>query len=101
MVEKNFKFGSVEELMDYVEKEAESRVKEILDKYGRLGETEAYDNVIVKLLKDFNQPLSAEMISFLSGIGKSRCCKILDKLEKKWRIIRKVTVSKASYYALS
>jgi predicted transcriptional regulator len=55
----------------------------------------------VKLLKDFKQPLSVELISFMSGIGKSRCCKILEKLEKKWRIIKKVTVSKASYYTLS
>jgi len=101
VVEKNLRFESIEELMDYVEKEAERRVKEILNKYGRLGETEAYDRVIVKLLKDFKQPLSVEMISFLTGISKPRCCKILNNLEKKWRIVKKVTVSKASYYALS
>ena len=101
MVEKNLNFESIEELMDYVEKEAESRVKKILAKYGRLGETEAYDRVIVNLLKDLKQPLSVELVSFLTGISKPRCCKILSKLEKKWRIIRKVTVSKASYYTLS
>lgn len=100
MVEKNPRFGSIEELMDYVEKEAQRRVSEILNKYGSLGETEAYDKVIVKLLKDFKQPLSVELISFLTRISKSRCCKILNSLEK-WRIIKKVTVSKASYYTLS
>ena len=100
MVEKNLKFESIEELIDYVEKEAQRRVDEILKKYGRLGETEAYDRVIVKLLKDFKQPLSVELISFLTGISKSRCCKILSSLEK-WRIVKKVTVSKASYYTLS
>lgn len=99
--DKIHRFESIEELIDYVEKEAESRVKKILAKYGRLGETEAYDRVIVNLLKDFKQPLSVELVSFLTGISKPRCCKILSKLEKKWRIIRKVTVSKASYYALS
>ncbi len=101
MVEKKLGFESVEELMDHVEKEAESRVKKILGKYEGLREQEAYDGVIVKVLKDFKQPLSVELISFLTGIGKSRCCKVLDKLEKKWRIIKKVTVSKASYYTLS
>ena len=101
MTEKNLGFESVEELMDHVEKEAESRVKKILSKYEGLKEQEAYDGVIVKVLKDFNQPLSVELISFLTGIGKSRCCKVLTKLEKKWRIIKKVTVSKASYYTLS
>lgn len=87
--------------MDFVEKEAESRVKKMLSKYENLKEQEAYDSVIVKLLKDFKQPLSVELISFLTGISKPRCCKILDKLEKKWRTIKKVTVSKASYYTLS
>jgi predicted transcriptional regulator len=87
--------------MDYVEKEAQRRVDEILSKYGRLRETETYDRVIVKVLKDFKQPLSVELISFLTGISKPRCCKILNKLEKKWRIIKKVTVSKSSYYTLS
>jgi len=100
VVEKNPRFGSIEELMDYVDKEAQRRIDEILKKYGRLGETEAYDRVIVKLLKDFKQPLSVELVSFLTGISKSRCCKILSSLEK-WRIIKKVTVSKASYYTLS
>ncbi|MDI6826775.1 MAG: hypothetical protein QMD36_06395 [Candidatus Aenigmarchaeota archaeon] len=99
--EKTLKFESIEELMEYVEKEAQRRVEKTLGKYGRLGQTEAYDRVIVKLLKDFKQPLSVELISFLTGISKSRCCKILSKLEKKWRIIKKVTVSKASYYTLS
>jgi Fic family protein len=87
--------------MEHVEKEAQRRVNEILGKYGRLGETEAYDRIIVKLLKDFKQPLSVELISFLTRISKSRCCKILSRLEKKWRIVKKVTVSKASYYTLS
>jgi predicted transcriptional regulator len=101
MIERNSEFESLEELMDYVDKEAESRVKKIMSKYEGLKEQEAYDDVILKLLKDFNQPLSVELISFLTGISKSRCCKILDKLEKKWRIIKKATVSKASYYTLS
>lgn len=101
MVEKNLKFESIEELMDYVEKEAQRRVDEILNKYGRLAETEAYDKVIVKLLKDFKQPLSVELISFMTGISKQRCCKTLNKLEKKWGIVRKVTISKVAYYTLS
>jgi len=101
MSSQTHKFESVEELMEHVEREAQRRVNEILNKYGRLGETEAYDRIIVKLLKDFKQPLSVELISFLTGINKSRCCKILSKLEKKWRIIKKVTVSKVSYYTLS
>jgi len=101
MVGKNLKFESIEELMDYVEKEAQRRVDGILTKYGRLAETEAYDRVIVKLMKDFKQPLSVELISFMTGISKQRCCKTLNKLEKKWKIVRKATTSKASYYALS
>jgi DNA invertase Pin-like site-specific DNA recombinase len=101
MVEKDLRFGSVEELIDYVEKEAQRRVDKILGKYGRLREAEAYDRVVVRLLKDFKQPLSVELISFLTGISKSRCCKILNRLEKKWRIIKRVTVSKTSYYTLS
>jgi hypothetical protein len=98
--EKRIRFESVEELMDHVEREAQRRVSEIVHKYGRLGEIEAYDRVIVRLLKDFRQPLSVELISFLTGINKSRCCKVLDRLEKKWRMIRRVTVSKSSYYTL-
>jgi DNA invertase Pin-like site-specific DNA recombinase len=94
------KFESIEEVMDYVEKEAQRRVGEILSKYAKLGETNAYDKVIIRLLKDFKQPLSVELISFLTGISKSRCCKVLNRLEKKWKTIRRVTVSKASYYAL-
>jgi len=101
MAEKNLRFESIEELMDYVEKEAQRRVDGILSKYGRLAETEAYDGVILKLLKDFKRPLSVELISFLTGISKQRCCKIIHKLEKKWRLIRKVTISKSAYYTLS
>jgi Fic family protein len=90
----------MEELMEYVEKEAERRVEKILHKYGGLKETEAYDRIIVRLLKDFKQPLSIEIISFLTGISKSRCCKTLSKL-KRWKIAKKVTVSKSAYYTLS
>lgn len=86
--------------MEHVEKEAQKRASEILDKYGQLGKIEAYDRVILKLLKDAKQPLSVELISFLTGINKSRCCKILSRLEKKWKTIKRVTVSKTSYYTL-
>lgn len=96
MVEEKTRFQSVEELMDYVEREAERRIAEITGKYRQLHQ--AYDQIILKVLRESKEPMSVDLISFLTGINKSRCCKILNKLEKKWKLIRKVTVSKTTYY---
>ena len=63
---KTHRFDSIEELMEHVEKEAQKRASEILDKYGQLGKTEAYDRVILKLLEDGKQPLSVEIFNSFS-----------------------------------
>lgn len=92
-------FQSLEKLMEYVEREAKKRVREMSSKYRRLAETEAYDQVILKVLREAKEPLSVDLISFLTGINKSRCCQTLKRLEKKWDMIRKVTVRETAYYA--
>jgi Fic family protein len=97
-VEKERQFGSLEELMEYVEKEARRRVEEMSSKYTTAVETEPYDQAILRLLRESEEPMSVELISFLTGISKSRCCKVLRKLEEKWSLVRKVTVSKVAYY---
>lgn len=89
---------SIEELMEYVEREAKRRVKEMSVRYRKMVEIEPYDQAILKILKEAKDPLSVELISFLTGISKSRCCKILSKLEGKWNLVRKVTVSRVAYY---
>lgn len=93
-------FQSLEELMEHVEREAKKRVREMSSRYRRLAETEAYDQVILKVLREAKEPLSVDLISFLTGINKSRCCQTLRRLEKKWDMIRKVTVKESSYYAV-
>lgn len=97
-VESSQQFRSLEELMEYVEREAKRRVEEISDRYRDMAETAAYDRAILKVLKEAKEPLSVDLISFFTGISKSRCCKILRKLEAKWNLVRKVTVSKVAYY---
>jgi DNA-binding transcriptional regulator GbsR (MarR family) len=73
-------------------------VDKLRNKYKQLSGKESYDTVIIKLLKEVNQPLSVELISFLTGISKPRCCMTLKRLERKWDMIRKVTVKEAAYY---
>lgn len=97
MVEE-IQFQSMEELMEYVEREAKKRVREMTVKYRQLAETEAYDRVILKVLREAKEPLSVDLISFLTGINMSRCCQILKRLEKKWDMVRKVTVKESAYY---
>lgn len=99
MVEENH-FKSLEELIEYVEREAKKRVSEMSNKYKRLAETEAYDQVILQVLREAKEPLSVDLISFLTGINKSRCCHTLKRLEKKWDMVRKVTVRETAYYAV-
>lgn len=101
MVEEVPRFQSLEELMEFVEREAKKRVREITSKYRRLAETEAYDQVILKVLRETNEPLSVDLISFLTGINKSRCCQTLKRLEKKWDMVRKVTVRETAYYTIA
>jgi hypothetical protein len=101
MVEEITQVQSIEELMDYVEREAKKRVKEMTGRYRQLAETEAYDQVILKVLKEAKEPLSVDLISFLSGISKTRCCQTLKKLEKKWDMVKKVTVRESAYYAVA
>ena len=99
MVKEN-QIQSLEELMDYVERQAKKRVEEMTNKYKRLAKTEAYDHVILKVLREAEEPLSVDLISFLTGINKSRCCRTLERLAKKWNMIRKVTVRETTYYAV-
>ena len=91
-------FNSVEELIEYVERKARERVERIRSKYGALAEDEAYDRVVLKLMREFEEPMSIDLISFISGIDKPRCCKVLKRLEEKWKLVRRVTVAKVSYY---
>lgn len=99
MVEEIPRFQSPEELMEFVEREAKKRVREMMSEYGQLAEKEAYDQVILKVLRDAKEPLSVDLISFLTGISKTRCCQTLKRLEKKWEMVRKVTVRESAYYA--
>ena len=94
----NPSFNSVEELIEYVERKARERVERIRSKYGALAEEEAYDEVVLKLMREFEEPMSIDLISFITGIDKPRCCKILKRLEKKWKLVRKITAVKVSYY---
>lgn len=99
MVEEDkVRFQSLEELMDHVEREAQKRVKKLSERYRDMVKNNSYDQVILEVLREADKPLSVDLVSFLTGISKSRCCKILKKLEKKWRIVKKVTVSKTGYY---
>jgi len=98
MKEHQPQFSTLEELMEYIDREAKRRAKRILEKYRELPETEPYDRVILKVLREAKEPLSIDLISFLTGISKSRCCKVLKRLEEKWKLVRKVTVSKSAYY---
>lgn len=91
-------FQSLEELMDHVEREAQKRVKKLSEKYRKMVKNDSYDQVILEVLREADKPLSIDLISFLTGISKSRCCKILKKLEKKWKTVRKVTVRESAYY---
>ncbi len=91
-------FKHLEELMEHVEREAKKRVREMSSKYRRLAEIEAYDQVILKVLREAKEPLSVDLISFLTGINKSRCCQTLRRLERKWDMVRKVTVKESAYY---
>jgi predicted transcriptional regulator len=86
--------------MEYVEREAKKRAREVTGRYRQLAETEAYDQVILKVLKEAKEPLSVDLISFLTGINKTRCCQTLKRLEKKWDMVRKVTEVKTAYYEL-
>ena len=89
---------SLEELMEYVDKEARRRVEMMMQRYRQMREKDPYDQVILKVLKESKEPLSVDLISFLTGIDKSRCCKVLRRLEEKWSLITKVTVSRVAYY---
>jgi len=100
MVEEITQIQSLEELMEYVEREAKKRVREMTGRYRQLAETEAYDQVILKVLKEAKEPLSVDLISFLTGINKTRCCQTLKRLEKKWDMVRKVTVKESAYYTV-
>ena len=84
--------------MEYVERRARERVERITGKYKGLAEDEAYDRVILKLMREFEEPMSIDLISFMTGIDKPRCCKVLKRLEKKWKLVRRVTTAKVSYY---
>ena len=79
--------------MVYVEEEAQRRVRKI-----KRPETEAYSLLILKVLRETKKPRSTDLISFLTGIDKPECCRILEKLEKEWKLVRKVTASKTGYY---
>ena len=79
--------------MVYVEEEAQKRVREI-----KGPETEAHTLFILKTLKEAEKPLSTDLISFLTGISKPECCRILEKLEKEWKLVRKMTAVKKAYY---
>ena len=94
---KHPRMQSLAELMEYVEKEAEKRAKEISKKYRLLSETKTYDRVILRLLKKANRPLSADLISFLTGVSKSHCHNVLRELEK-GKLIKKTTICKTAYY---
>lgn len=45
-------FQTVEELIEYVEREAKKRVEMLTEKYRLLAEREAYDKIILKVLRD-------------------------------------------------
>lgn len=92
------RFQSLEELMEHVEREAQKRVKKLSEKYRKVVKNDPYDEVILEVLREADKPLSVDLIFFLTGIGKSRCCKVLKKLEKKWKMVKKVTVSEGVYY---
>ena len=83
---------SLEEVMEYVEAEAKRRVEEMMRRYRKMQENDPYDRVILRLLKESEEPLNVDLISLLTGISKSRCCKVLKKLEENWNSIKKVTV---------
>lgn len=97
---KEYQIQSFEELMEHIERQARKRVEKIVDKYKKLSGIESYDTIILKVLKEANEPVSVELISFLTGISKSRCCRILKRLDKKWGMIKKVTVRETAYYTL-
>jgi len=92
------RFQSIEEVMEYVDREARLRVEKLMDRHRTLAEGEPYDQVILKMLRESKHPLNVDLISFLTGISKSRCCKVLKSLEEKWKLIKKVTVSRVAYY---
>jgi len=91
-------FRTLEDLMEHIDTEARKRAERLAAKYRKMVEITPYDQVILNLLKEVKEPLSIDLISFLTGISKSRCCKILRKLEEKWGLVKKVTVAQVAYY---
>ena len=91
-------FQSLEDLMEHVDTEARKTAEQIAARYRKMVEIEPYDEVVLKLLREMKEPLSIDLISFLTGISKSRCCKILKKLEETWRLVKRVTVARVAYY---
>ncbi len=61
---------------------------------------ESYDKVIVNTLKSVNVPVPLNLLSFLTGIEKSRLCKCLKSLQK-FGLVSKATVTDISLYKLN
>ena len=99
MISMEKRFESAEELMAYVEREAERRSGRLLASRDRSRSCDS-DDAILAVLRDAKRPLTADLISTRAGIPASLCTQRLAELIQEG-LVSEIIVCNTEFYAIS